>query len=127
VLAQRDENNKEYAIAYASRSLTKPERNYSVTEQECLAVIWAVEHFHQYFGTNPFYLITDHSALQWLKTSELKGRRARWILRLEPYNYTIIHRAGRKHNNADAMSRMYEEEESIFMAQTEDWDDNISQ
>jgi hypothetical protein len=117
VLAQRDDDKKEYAVAYASRSLTKPERNYSVTEQECLAVIWAVEHFHQYLGTTQFYLITDHSALQWLRTSELKGRRARWILRLEPYNYTIIHRPGRKHNNADAMSRMYETEEQIYMLQ----------
>jgi hypothetical protein len=126
VLAQR-EGKQEYAIAYASRSLTKPERNYSTTEQECLAVIWAVEHFHQYLGTNQFYLVTDHSALQWLKTSELKGRRARWILRLEPYNYTVIHRAGRKHNNADAMSRMYEAEEPIYMLQTEDNDDWTSE
>src|SRR6185369_1390656 len=117
VLTQRDKNNKKFAVAYASRSLTKPERNYSTTEQECLAVIWAVEHFHQYLGTSQFYLITDHSALQWLKTSELKGRRARWILRLEPYNYTVIHRPGRKHNNADAMSRMYEAEEPIYMLQ----------
>jgi RNase H-like domain found in reverse transcriptase len=113
VLAQK-ENKKEYAVAYASRSLNKAERNYSTTELECLAVIWAVEHFHQYLGTQHFFLITDHSALQWLKTTELKGRRARWILRLESYNFTIKHRAGRKHNNADAMSRMYETEEPIF-------------
>ena len=109
VLAQK-EGKKEFAIAYASRSLSKAKRNYSTTEQECLAVIWAVEHFHQYLGTNHFYLITDHSAFQWLKITELKGCRARWILRLELYNFTIKHRAGRKHNNADAMLRMYEEE-----------------
>ena len=120
VLAQRDDDNKEYAVAYASRSLTKPERNYAITEQECLAVVWAVEHFHQYLGTSHFYLVTDHSALKWLKTTELKGRRARWILRLEPYNYTIIHRAGRKHNNADAMSRMYEEV-PVQMLDNIDW------
>ncbi|CAG8539325.1 15223_t:CDS:2, partial [Dentiscutata heterogama] len=47
----------------------------------------------------PFYVHTDASA---------SGRRARWIMRLEPYNFTIIHRAGRKHNNADSLSRMYE-------------------
>ena len=104
VLAQKDDKKKEYAVVYASRSLTKAKRNYAATELECLAVVWAVEHFHQYLGTNHFYLITDHSALQWLRTTELKGRRARWILRLEPYNYSVIHRAGRKHNNADAMS-----------------------
>ena len=79
-----------------------------------------MEHFHQYLGTNHFYFITDHSALQWLRTTELKGRRARWILRLEPYNYSVIHRAERKHNNTDAMSRMYKDETPIFMIEQDD-------
>jgi len=107
VLVQR-EGTREHVIAYASRSLNNAEQNYCTTDLECLAVVWAVEHFRQYFGTSHFYIITDHSALQWLKTAELKGKRARWILRLEPYNYTILHRPGRKHNNADSLSRMYE-------------------
>ena len=38
---------------------------------------------------------------------------------MEPYNYTVIYRAGRKHNNADAMSRMYEDEKTIFYCETE--------
>src|SRR2546428_799004 len=59
-------------------------QGYSTTEQECLAVVWAVEHDHQYLGNISFYLITDHSALQWLRSTKLKGRRGRWILRLEP-------------------------------------------
>jgi hypothetical protein len=76
VLTQKDDKN-EYAIAYASKSLNKAEQNYSTTELECLAIVWAVEHFRQYFGTAHFYIVTDHSALQWLKTTELKGKRAR--------------------------------------------------
>jgi hypothetical protein len=106
VLAQKDDEKREYAIAYASRSLSRAERNYSTTEQECLAVIWAVEYFKHYFGTTHFFIVTDHAALKWLRTTELKGRRARWILRLEPYNFTILHRAGKKHNNADTLSRL---------------------
>lgn len=107
VLAQLMDDNKEYAVAYASKSLTGAEKNYHVTELECLAVVWAIEHFHQYLGTTPFQLVTDHSALKWLKTTELKGSRARWILRLEPYNFTIVHRASKKHSNADALSRIH--------------------
>src|SRR6185312_13495489 len=57
-----------------------------------------------------FYLITDHAALKWLRTTKLVGRRARWIMCLDPYNFTIIHRAGRKHNNADSLFRMYEKD-----------------
>ncbi|CAG8720194.1 21995_t:CDS:2, partial [Dentiscutata erythropus] len=106
VLAQKDENKKEYAIAYASKSLTRPERNYAATELECYAVVWAVEYFHHYLGYKPFIVVTDHAALRWLHNTTLKGRRARWILRLQLYNFTIVHRSGRVHNNADALSRI---------------------
>ena len=91
VLAQYNDEGQEYAIAYASRSLNKAEMNYSTTEQECLAVVWAVEYFHQYLESKHFVLVTDHSALKWLKSSELKGRRARWILRLDVYDFEIKH------------------------------------
>jgi hypothetical protein len=71
-----------------------------------LAVIWAVEHFHYYLGINPFVIITDHSALTWLHTSPMKGRRARWILRLQTYEFEIKHRPGKENKNVDALSRL---------------------
>ena len=78
VLSQIKEDGKEHVIAYASRSLNPAEKNYSVTDQECLAVVWAIKHFQHYLGLRPFTIITDHSALKWLKTSKMpKGRRAR--------------------------------------------------
>ena len=105
-LSQISNDNKEHPIAYASKSLKKEEINYSATELECAAIVWAIEHFHKYLGTCHFTLITDHSALQWLKSSQPKGRLGRWIMKLQPYNYTIIHKPGRIHSNVDALSRL---------------------
>ena len=107
ILAQLDENGVDHPIAYASRVLNKHERNYSVTEKECLAVIFAVKQFRPYVYGTHFTVITDHSSLRWLQQlKEPEGRLARWALKLQGYNFTILHRAGAQHQNADGLSRM---------------------
>ena len=109
VLTQLDENKKERVISYASRSLTGTQKNYTATELEMLAVVWAVEHFRPYLEYRHFTLLTDHSALTYMKNNtlkELSGKQARWILRLQPYNFTIKYRPGEKNANADALSRL---------------------
>src|SRR3954447_16410782 len=104
--AQKDKEGREHPIAYSSRSLTPAEKNYSVTDQECLAIVWAIQHFHYYLCTTRFELVTDHSALKWLQTSKIpKRRRARWMMELQPYNYNIQHRPGKHNANADVLSR----------------------
>ena len=105
-LSQLDRDRKEHPVAYASKSLTKGEVNYGATELECAAIVWAIEHFHKYLGTAKFVLVTDHSALKWLQTTEPKGRLGRWILKLQPYNFEIVHKPGRIHSNVDALSRL---------------------
>lgn len=50
--------------------------------------------------------------------SKMKGKRSRWILRLEPYNFIVIHQFGQKHNNADALSWLFKEEDSLYMEYT---------
>jgi hypothetical protein len=108
VLSQIGNDGKERVIYYASKTLTDAERNYSTTELECYAVVWAIEKFHYYLDGKKFKVITDHHALKWLMTNALKGRRARWILRLQPYmnSMEIIYKEGKKHKNADALSRI---------------------
>ena len=93
VLSQKKEN-KEYVIAYASRSTNKAEENYPITDLEYLAIVWSIKHFHHYLS-RPFTIVTDHAALKWLKTSKMpKGRHARWIMELQQHHFTIEHRAG---------------------------------
>jgi RNase H-like domain found in reverse transcriptase/Reverse transcriptase (RNA-dependent DNA polymerase) len=109
VLHQEGEDNKEHVIAYENKTLNKAEQNYSITELECLAVVWAVEKFDYYLEGNKFKIITDHIALKWLFNKAIpKGRIGRWIARLQPYicNMEIIHKSGKKHTNADALSRI---------------------
>ena len=106
VLSQIGNDGKERAISFFSRSLSKAERNYSTTRKELLAFVCAVEHFRCYLYGRSFQVRTDHAALQWLHNfKEPTGQLARWLERLAEYNYEILHRPGRKHSNADAMSR----------------------
>src|SRR6266542_1413449 len=108
VLEQEDENKNLRLIAYASKSLILVEKNYHTTDLECLAIIWSVKHFHKYLINKSFKIFTDHSALKSLqKISELIRRKARWIMELQQYNFTIKHRSGKKNQNADALSRLF--------------------
>ena len=106
VLSQID-GEKEHVIAYASRILTKAERNYCVTKRELLAVVTFLQHFRPYLLKGPFTLRTDHGALTWIqKFKEPEGQVARWLQKLQEYQFSIIHRPGKQHNNADALSRL---------------------
>eukprot|EP00731_Ephydatia_muelleri_P003311 Em0001g3311a len=97
----------ENVISYASRSLTKPEKKYCATRKEMLALVWAVGQFRPYLLGRPFTVRTDHSALQWLYSfKEPEGQVARWLESLAEYEFTVQHRPGKKHTNADALSRV---------------------
>ena len=97
-----------HPIAFASRCLTSAERNYAVTELECVAVVYCVNKFRCYVLGRPFELVVDHSALKWLLLSKEAptGKLCRWVLLLQEFQFTVIHRPGHLHTVADALSRL---------------------
>ena len=107
VLSQMDEDGKDRPVAHFSRKLLPREQRYSTIEKECLAIKLAVETFKVYLLGRPFTIQTDHRSLVWLNRLKGKnGRLTRWSLALQPYSFKVVHRAGNKNGNADALSRV---------------------
>ena len=113
VLSHVLEDGSERPVSFGSRTLSLAERNYSTIEKEGLALVFAVQKFHQYlFGNHQFCMYTDHKPLLGLfgETSALPTRAAarvlRWALLLSAYNYVLKYREGSKNGNADALSRL---------------------
>ena len=106
VLSQIGEDNKEHVVAYGSRLLNKAERRYCVTRRELLAVVTFCRQFRPYLMCRHFVLRTDHGSLSWLQNiREPEGQLARWLEQLQELDFKIVHRRGKKHTNADALSR----------------------
>ena len=96
-------------LSYGSRTLSKSERNYCVTDRELLAVHYFVEYYRQYLLGRRFKVRSDHQALVWLCLfKEPKGRICRYLDKLSAYNFEIEFRHGSKHVNADVMSRCFD-------------------
>ena len=106
VLMQPDDNGHKRVVAYYSRRLNCHEEKYSTSEQEVLAVVEAMEHFHVYVHGKKTTIYTDHKALQWLfSIKQPKSRLFKWSVRLSIYDYTIHHKAGKLNQVPDALSR----------------------
>eukprot|EP00741_Cyanophora_paradoxa_P023195 tig00021572_g22403.t1 len=109
ILSQSDGGSpvRERPIAFISRTLAPAERNYTATELECLAVVWAIKYWRHFLLGGPQFLVrTDHHALQWLRSREAtSGRLGRWSLLLQSYDFVVEYRAGRNNGGPDACSR----------------------
>lgn len=105
VLLQGD-GEDEHPIEYASRLLTPAERNYSTTEREALAVVWALNKFRGYVEGSSVHVTSDHQPLKWLMTLKSPtGRIARWALLIQSYNLEIDYIPGKRNVVADTLSR----------------------
>lgn len=105
-LSQVDAAGQERPITYYSRKMLPRETRYTVSEKEALAAVEAVRYFSTYLLGAEFQLVTDHKALLALhRMTGGGGRLTRWALALQPYHFTITHRPGKDHGNADGLSR----------------------
>ena len=83
------------------------QRRYCVTRRELLAIVTFVQQFRHYLLGRKFLVRTDHSALRWMMSfKEPQCQMARWLEILSQFDFKIEHRAGKKHGNADSLSRI---------------------
>jgi len=112
VISHVMDDGQERPIAFASRTLTKSERNYSQIEKEALAIVFGVRKFHKYLYGRTFHLYTDHKPLVTIlgpKTAVptlAAARMQRWAVILQAYSYQVEYRPSTEHGNADALSRL---------------------
>ncbi|RVW22454.1 Retrovirus-related Pol polyprotein from transposon 17.6 [Vitis vinifera] len=106
VLGQR-EDGKPYVVYYASKTLNDAQKNYTTTEKELLAVVFALDKFRNYLLGTSIVIFTDHSALKYLlNKKDAKARLIRWILLLQEFNIQIKDKQGVENVVADHLSRV---------------------
>ena len=107
MLSQHDKYGIERPLACGGRALHDCEKRYSVTCLEGLALVEAVREYHAFLANQHFDVYTDHISLKWLKEiKQHNGRLFRWSLILQHLDFDIHFKAGKKNNNADALSRL---------------------
>ena len=96
VLTQAGEGEMEDPISFLSRKLSKAEKNYSTTEREGLAMVYALQKFRHYLLGGHFKIYTNHSALKYLVNKPvLGGDICRWLLLFQEYDFEVIVKPGR--------------------------------
>ena len=112
VISQCASNGTDEPIAFATKTLTSTEKNYSQVEKEALSFIIGVRKFHQYLSGSHFQFITDHKPLLAIFSPEKSlsvmtlQRLQRWALIMMSYDYHIVYIKSADHANPDALYRL---------------------
>ena len=108
VLYQQQDDKTFRVIAYASKTLSKTERNYDAHKLEFLALKWSItQRFHEYLYGGTFEVYTDNNPLMYVLTSaKLDAMGQRWIASLANYDFKIFYRSGHLNVDADSLSRI---------------------
>nr|GEU73963.1 reverse transcriptase domain-containing protein [Tanacetum cinerariifolium] len=114
VLGQRIEKHF-WPIHYASKTMNQAEANYTTTEKEMPAVVYAFENFRSYLIMNKSIIYTDHSTLKYLfAKKDAKARLLHWILLLHEFDFKVIDTRGAENYAADHLPRLENPYENVF-------------
>nr|GEX04328.1 reverse transcriptase domain-containing protein [Tanacetum cinerariifolium] len=114
VLGKRNEKHFK-PIHYASKTMNDAESNYTTTEKEMLAVVYAFEKFRSYLIMNKSMVHTDYSALKYLFTKkDAKAILLRWVLLIQEFNFKVLDTKGAENLAADHLSRLENPYENVL-------------
>ncbi|GKF26529.1 reverse transcriptase domain-containing protein [Tanacetum coccineum] len=100
---------------YASKTMTETESNYTTTEKEMLAVVYAFEKFWSYLIMNKSKVYTDHSALKYLfNKKDAKARLLWWVLLHQEFDFKVIDTKGADNYAADHLTRLENPYENVL-------------
>jgi hypothetical protein len=119
VLAQPGVIDIDHPIVFARRNISTSEMNYTTTEREGLAMVYALHNFRHYLLGGHFKMFTDHSALKYLVNKPvLGGRICIWILLFQEYDFEIVVKLGRMNKGPGHLSRLEHGEEPTYLDDT---------